>query len=56
LATLPLKPVVVETPFQQWGLDFIGEFKGNFNNNFKWIITATDYFTWWVKDYFTASD
>jgi hypothetical protein len=25
LKSLPLKPVVVSTPFQQWGLDFIGE-------------------------------
>jgi hypothetical protein len=25
--TLPLKPVIVEAPFQQWGLDFISEFK-----------------------------
>ncbi|KAH9291693.1 hypothetical protein KI387_043119, partial [Taxus chinensis] len=24
LAALPLKPVVIEEPFQQWGLDFIG--------------------------------
>ena len=25
LKSLPLKPVVVTGPFQQWGLDFIGE-------------------------------
>jgi hypothetical protein len=29
LAALPLQPVVVEAPFQQWGLDFIGQFKDN---------------------------
>jgi hypothetical protein len=27
LPAQPLKPVVVEAPFQQWGLDFIGELK-----------------------------
>jgi hypothetical protein len=25
LKSLPLKPVVASTPFQQWGLEFIGE-------------------------------
>ena len=24
LVSLPLKPIVVNAPFQQWGLDFIG--------------------------------
>jgi hypothetical protein len=37
LAALPLQPVVVEAPFQQWGLDYT------------WIIRATDYFTKWVE-------
>jgi len=27
LLALPLKSVVVEAPFQQWGLDFIGELR-----------------------------
>ena len=49
LAALPLQPVVVEAPFQQWGLDFIGKFKDNSSNGFLWIITATDYFTKWVE-------
>lgn len=47
--TLPLQPVVVETPFQQWGLDFIGEFKNNSSNGHKWILTCTDFFTKWVE-------
>ena len=25
LVSLPLKPIVIEEPFQQWGLDFIGQ-------------------------------
>jgi len=45
LATLPLQRVVVEIPFQQWGLDFIGQFKDNSSNGYTWILTATDYFT-----------
>jgi transposase InsO family protein len=49
LAALPLQPVVVEAPFQQWGLDFIGQFKDNSSNGYTWIITATDYFTKWVE-------
>jgi transposase InsO family protein len=49
LTALPLQPVVVEAPFQQWGLDFIGQFKDNSSNVYTWIITATDYFTKWVE-------
>jgi transposase InsO family protein len=49
LAALPLQPVVVEAPFQQWGLDFIGQFKDNSSNGYTWILTATDYFTKWVE-------
>jgi hypothetical protein len=30
----PLKPVVVEAHFQQWGLEFIGEFKDNSSNSY----------------------
>jgi mannose-6-phosphate isomerase class I len=39
----------VEAPFQQWGLDFIGEFKENSSNGYRWVLTATDYFTRWVE-------
>jgi len=49
LAALPLKPITVEGPFQQWGLDFIGKFKENSSNGFSYILTATDYFTKWVE-------
>jgi hypothetical protein len=45
--------VVVEAPFQQRGLDFIGQFKDNSSNGFTWIITATDYFTKWVEEIHT---
>jgi hypothetical protein len=49
LAALPLQPVVVEAPFQQWGLDFIGKFNDNSSNGYSWVITATNYFTKWVE-------
>jgi hypothetical protein len=49
LEALPLKPVVVEAPFQQWGLDFIGKFINNSSNGFSSVLTAIDYFTKWVE-------
>jgi hypothetical protein len=55
LATLPLQPVVVEAPFQQWVLDFIGQFKDNSSNGYTWIIMTTDYFTKWVEAISTKS-
>jgi hypothetical protein len=49
LHDLPLKTIIVEEPFQQWGLDFIGEFKDNSSNGYRWILTTTNYFTGWVE-------
>jgi hypothetical protein len=49
LFPLPLKPIKVETPFQQWGLDFIGKINPNSSGQQKWILTATNYFTKWVE-------
>jgi hypothetical protein len=46
---LPLKPISVETPFQQWGLDFIGEIHPPSSGQHKWILTTTDYFTKWIE-------
>jgi hypothetical protein len=46
---LPLKHVVVSGPFQQWGLDFIGEIHPTSSGQHKWILTANDYFTKWIK-------
>ena len=45
LLPLPLKPVSAEAPFQQWGLDFIGEIHPPSSPEHKWILIATDYFT-----------
>jgi hypothetical protein len=49
LMTLPLKPISVETPFQQWGLDFIGEIHPPSSSQDKWILTTTYYFTKWIE-------
>ena len=49
MKALPLNPIVVQAPFQQWGLDFIGKFKDNSSNGYSWILTAADYFTKWVE-------
>ena len=49
LRALLLNPMVVETPFQQWGMDFIGPFDQNSSNGYKYILTCTYYFTRWVE-------
>jgi hypothetical protein len=46
---LPLNPIVVSTPFQQWGLDFIGEIHPPSSGQHRCILTATDYFTKWIE-------
>lgn len=40
-----LKPMVVEKPFQQWGLDFVGVINFNSLIDHKFFLNATDYFT-----------
>ena len=42
---MPLRPIVVNGPFQQRGLDFIGEINPSSSGQNKWILVATDYFT-----------
>eukprot|EP00253_Pinus_taeda_P003589 PITA_03589 len=49
LMPLPLKPISTEKPFEQWGLDFIGEIHPSSSGQQKWILTATDYFTKWIE-------
>ena len=49
LQSLPLKHISVDAPFQQWGLDFIGEINPTSSGQHRWILTATDYFTKWVE-------
>jgi len=50
LLSLPLKPIIEDDPFQQWGLDFIGELHPPSSRKHKWILTATNYFTKWIED------
>ena len=45
----PLNPIVVQAPFQQWGIDFIANIKDNSSTGYYWILTAIDYFTKWVE-------
>lgn len=45
LISFPLKPIFVEDPFQQWGLDFIGEIHPTSSGQHQSILTATYYFT-----------
>jgi hypothetical protein len=49
LLPLPLHPISVESPFQQWSLDFIGEIHPASSSKHKWILTATEYFTKWIE-------
>jgi hypothetical protein len=47
---LPLKPISVEAPFQQWGLEFIGKIHPPSSGQHKWILTTKNYFTKWIED------
>jgi hypothetical protein len=47
--TLPFHPVIIEQPFEQWGLDIIGEIVPNSSKQHRYILTATDYFKKWVE-------
>ncbi|XP_059070534.1 uncharacterized protein LOC131860175 [Cryptomeria japonica] len=46
---MPLKPVSMEEPFAQWGLDFVKMINPPSSAGHKWILTATDYFTRWSE-------
>ena len=48
-AAAPLKPMMITEPFEQWGLDIIGEIKTNYSLQHKYILTTTDYFTRWFE-------
>lgn len=41
----PLQPIIVEEPFQQWGLDVIGKIFPHSSRSTIKILTATNYFT-----------
>ena len=39
----------MESPFQQWGLDFICEINPTSSNQHRWILTNKNYFSKWVE-------
>ena len=41
--------MVASGPFQQWGLDFIGEIHPASSGQHRWILTTIDYFTKWIE-------
>ena len=49
LASLSLRVVIIEGPFQKWDLDFIGLITPTSSAGHQYIITATNYFTKWVE-------
>jgi hypothetical protein len=42
--------VIASEPFQQWGLEFIGEIHPASSGQHRWILIATNYFTKWIED------
>jgi hypothetical protein len=40
-----LQPISIEEPFEQWGLDIVGEVSPHSSKKHKYILTTTDYFT-----------
>ena len=49
LGNVPLKPVEVQAPFQQRGMDFIGEIINKYSGGHSYILVATYYFKKWVE-------
>jgi hypothetical protein len=39
----------VEEPFEQWGLDVVGEINPHSSKQHRYILIATDYFTCWIE-------
>jgi flagellar assembly factor FliW len=47
-AVVPLQLVTISRPFEQWGINVIGEIILNSSKQHKYILTATEYFTKWA--------
>ena len=47
--TFPIQPVTISRPFEQWGLDIIGEIILSSSKQHRSILTATDDFTKWAE-------
>jgi len=46
--SFPLQPMIIEHPFQQWGLDVIREINPYSSQLHKYILKTIDYFTRWA--------
>ncbi|XP_057863203.1 uncharacterized protein LOC131071404 [Cryptomeria japonica] len=44
-----LQPVIESRPFAMWGIDFIGMINPPSSAQHRYILTATDYCTWWSE-------
>ena len=47
--TFPLQPITIDNPFEQWGLDVVGEINLNSSKLHKYILITTNYFSKWTK-------
>lgn len=45
----PLQPIIVQIPFEKWGVDVIGAINPPYSQQHKYILTATNDFTTWVE-------
>ena len=47
--TFPLQLITIKNPFEQWGLDVVGEINLNSSKLHKYILTAANYFSKWTE-------
>jgi hypothetical protein len=47
--SIPLQPVTISRPFEQWGIYVIGEINPNSSKQHKYILATTYYFTIWSE-------
>jgi hypothetical protein len=46
---VPLQPVTISRPLEQWGLEIIGDITLNSSKQHNYILTVMDYFTKWEE-------
>jgi len=46
--TILFQPVIVDGPFEKWGIDVTREINPNSSQLNKYILTAINYFTKWI--------
>jgi hypothetical protein len=49
-ASFPQQSLAVEEPFEEWGLDIIGEINPHSSKQHRYILTAIVYFTRWIEE------